>query len=118
MKKAFFAFKGDPVCFIHVLLNALDMNEKGIEVKIVMEGAATSLIPDLAMSSNPLHSMWEKVKTLGLVAGVCKGCAMKMNALDSARSQNLEILDDMKGHPSMAAFLQGGYDIITFLFFR
>lgn len=114
MKKAFFAFKGDPVCFIHVLLNALDMNEKGMEVKIVMEGASTALIPDLAMSGNPLNSMWEKVKEIGLVAGVCKGCAIKMQALESAKAQNLAILDDMKGHPSMAAFFENGYDIITF----
>lgn len=114
MKKAFFAFKGDPVCFIHVLLNALDMNEKGMEVRIVMEGAATALVPDLALHANPLNSMWESVKDKGLVAGVCKGCAVKMNALESAKAQNLAILDDMKGHPSMAAFLQNGYDIITF----
>lgn len=114
MKKAFFAFKGDPVCFIHVLLNALDMNEKGMDVKIVMEGAATALIPDLALPGNPLNPIWEKVKEIGLVAGVCKACAIKMNALDSAKNQNLSILDDMKGHPSMATFFNNGYDIITF----
>jgi hypothetical protein len=29
MKKiALFVFNGDPMCFIHVLLNALDMEEK------------------------------------------------------------------------------------------
>ena len=33
MKKVvLFAFNGDFMCFIHVLLNALDMHEKGYEV--------------------------------------------------------------------------------------
>jgi hypothetical protein len=37
MKKiALFVFNGDPMCFIHVLLNALDMSEKGYEAKIVI----------------------------------------------------------------------------------
>jgi len=26
------------MCFIHVLLNALDMDDKGMEIKIVIEG--------------------------------------------------------------------------------
>ncbi len=48
MKKvALFVFNGDPMCFIHVLLNALDMQERGYEGKIVIEGAATKLIPEL-----------------------------------------------------------------------
>lgn len=114
MKKAFFAFKGDPVCFIHVLLNALDLDEDGIAVRIIMEGAATSLIPDLAISSNPMNGLWEKVKSKGLVAGVCKACAMKMKALESATEQGLSVLDDMSGHPSMRSFMKDGYEIITF----
>jgi hypothetical protein len=32
MKKiALFVFKGDPMCFIHVFLNALDMKDKGYD---------------------------------------------------------------------------------------
>jgi hypothetical protein len=34
MKKfALLVFNGDPLCFIHVLLNAIDMSEKGYEAK-------------------------------------------------------------------------------------
>ncbi len=45
MKKlALFAFNGDPMCFIHILLNALDMKEKGFDGKIIIEGSATKLI--------------------------------------------------------------------------
>ncbi len=42
-KFALFAFNGDPMCFIHVVLNALDLDKKGFEVKVIVEGSATKL---------------------------------------------------------------------------
>ncbi|MGM0418609.1 MAG: cytoplasmic protein, partial [Thermodesulfobacteriota bacterium] len=44
-KKAFFVFNGDPMCFVHVLLNALDMKEKGYDIKLIIEGASAGLLP-------------------------------------------------------------------------
>jgi hypothetical protein len=115
MKKfAFFAFNGDPVCFVHVLLNALDMNEKGYDVKIIMEGAATKLVETLTQADNPLNNHWQKVKEFNLVEGVCKACATKMGTLKDAESQGLTLLDDMSGHPSMARYIDDGFEIITF----
>jgi len=35
-KIALFAFNGKAMCFVHVLLNALDMNEKGYDVKVII----------------------------------------------------------------------------------
>lgn len=113
-KTALFVFNGDPMCFIHVLLNALDMQAKGYEAGIVVEGAATKLVPELAKGDNPLHTLWEKVKTAGLVAGICKACAQKMGTLEAAKEQGLTLLDDMNGHPGMARFRQDGFEIITF----
>jgi len=61
MKKfALFVFNGDPMCFIHVLLNALDMKAKGFEAKIIIEGASVKLIPELVKSGNPLIWIVEK----------------------------------------------------------
>ena len=58
MKKvAMFVFNGSPICFVHVLLNALDMSSRGDEVKIVMEGGATKLVPKLANPGHHLHPL-------------------------------------------------------------
>ncbi len=115
MKKfALFVFNGDPVCFVHVLLNALDMKEKGHKAKIIVEGAAVKLVPELIKTDNPLRGLWEKAKKAGLVHGVCKACASKMGTLASAEEQSLALLDDVSGHPGMAAFSENGYEIITF----
>ncbi|MBW2608592.1 MAG: DsrE family protein [Deltaproteobacteria bacterium] len=115
MKKfALFVFNGDPMCFIHVLLNALDMKEKGYDGKIVIEGSATKLLPELAESDNPLHKLWEKVKEAGLVDGVCKACSNKLGTLEAAKEQGLTLLDEMSGHPSMARYRDEGFEIISF----
>jgi hypothetical protein len=115
MKKvALFVFNGDPVCFIHVLLNGLDMKAKGMDSRIIVEGAATALLPTLAKPENPLHKLWEKAKSEGIVEGVCKGCAHKMGTVDEAVSQGLTLLDDMSGHPSMSRYMEEGFEVISF----
>ncbi|WP_319405589.1 DsrE family protein [uncultured Desulfosarcina sp.] len=115
MKKvALFVFNGDPVCFIHVLLNGLDLKAKGMDGRIIVEGAATALLPKLAQQENPLHKLWEKAKSQGIVEGVCKGCALKMGTMDEAVDQGLALLDDMSGHPSMSRYMEEGFEVISF----
>ena len=52
-KIAFFPFKGEKMCFMHVLINALDCHEKGMDVKIIVEGEAVKLIKDEIKSKTP-----------------------------------------------------------------
>ncbi|NDY59010.1 cytoplasmic protein [Desulfovibrio sulfodismutans] len=115
MKKvAIFAFRGDMMCFIHVLLNAIDMREKGFETLVILEGAATTLVEKLADESNPMHKLFEKTKALGLFAGACKACATNLGALEAVKKEGFTLLDDMHGHPGMAKYMDDGYQIITF----
>jgi hypothetical protein len=113
-KTALFVFNGDPMCFIHVLLNALDLNAKGHEARVVIEGAATKLLPELVKSDHPLNQLWTRCLAANLVAGVCRACAKKMGTQEAAEDQRLPLLADMNGHPSMSDFLEAGYTIITF----
>ena len=115
MKKvALFAFNGEPMCFMHVLLNALDMSERGYEVKIVIEGSATKLVPELAKADNPMHRLYEKAKGIDLIDGACKACSNKMGTLEAAKGQGLRLLDEMTGHPSMARYQEEGFEVVTF----
>jgi hypothetical protein len=115
MKKvAMFVFNGSPICFVHVLLNALDMHERGDTVEIVMEGEATQLVAELSQPDNWLNNLWQKACAENLVAGACKACAQKLGARQAIEARGLTLLDDMSGHPGMAAFREQGYEIITF----
>lgn len=115
MKKVvLFAFNGEFMCFIHVLLNALDMHGKGYDVRIVIEGAATKLIPELAAEGSPLHALYRSAKEKNLIDGVCRACSNKMGTLKDAEAEGLRLLDDMSGHPGMARYREQGFEIITF----
>jgi hypothetical protein len=113
-KAALFAYNGEVMCFVHVLLNALDLNEKGYDVKIVIEGAATKLVSELAKEENPMHRLYEKAKGLDLIDGACKACSNKMGALEAVKAQGLRLLDEMNGHPSMARYLEEGFEVWSF----
>ena len=115
MKKvALFAYNGEFMCFIHVLLTVLDMHERGYDAKIVIEGAATKLVPELAEEANPMHGLYEKAKGFDLIDGACKACSNKMGVLQEIEAQGLRLLDEMSGHPSMARYLEEGFEVITF----
>jgi len=109
-----FSFNGEMMCFVHVLLNALDMKAKGKEAVIVMEGASVTLVPELENPANTFHALYEKARKAGLFAGVCKACSAKLGVLDAVMESGLPLLDDMSGHPSMEAYASQGYTIITF----
>jgi hypothetical protein len=115
MKKvAIFAFSGESMCFVHVLLNALEMKDKGYEVKLIIEGTATKLVKDLAAAPTPFTPLYEKVKAAGLVDCVCQACSKKMGSSDEATAQGLTLCGEMMGHPSMARYIEAGYELIVF----
>ncbi len=113
-KVALFAFNGEPMCFMHVLLNTLDMHERGYDLKLVIEGAATKMVETLEGPGEPMAALYQQVKDAGLIDCVCKACATKTGALDSAKSQELELCDELKGHPSVARYMEEGFEVIVF----
>jgi hypothetical protein len=111
---ALFAFNGDPMCFVHVLLHTLDMNSSGYDVKLVIEGSATKLVKDLQDPNAPFAELYKEVKEGGLIDCVCRACSNKMGSLESAEAQGLPVGGELKGHPSMSAYIDKGYTIVTF----
>jgi hypothetical protein len=115
MKKvALFAFRGGSKCFIHVLLYAIELQEQKFDVKIVLEGKSTKLVPELYNESGLLYNLAQKAISLNLLEGVCKACSMKMGTLEEAKKRGLKILSEMSGHAGMARFIKEGFEIITF----
>jgi hypothetical protein len=115
MKKvALLAFRGEPMCFVHVLLNALDMREKGFDVAIILEGAATKAAAEMAEEGSDFHDLYVQVRQSGLIDCVCRACSAKMGVLQSIEKQKLPWGTDMKGHPSLATYIEEGYEIISF----
>jgi hypothetical protein len=115
MKKiALLAYNGELTCFAHVMLYALDFDRKGYEVKVVIEGAATSLIGQLASPEAPFGQLYGQVRDKNLVSCICRACSQKMGSLEEAERQGLTIVGDMQGHPSIESLVNDGYQIMSF----
>ncbi|MBD3254477.1 MAG: cytoplasmic protein [Candidatus Lokiarchaeota archaeon] len=113
-KYALFAFNGDPMCFIHVILNALDMKDKGFDVKVIVEGSACKLAGEFENESNPFFKKYQELKNSGLIDCFCKACSGKLGSLEKVKKIGFPTCNEMMGHPSMAKYIQKGYEIITF----
>jgi hypothetical protein len=113
-KVALFAFNGDPMCFAHVLLNALDMKEKGFKVKVVIEGTATTQVAELADANKPFANLYKRVLDSGLIDCVCEACSNQTASQESALKQGLELCNEMSGHPSVGRYIEDGYEVLLF----
>lgn len=113
MKVALFAFTGSLPCFSHALLNVLDMNERGDEAILILEGASVGLLPELLDATKPFSALFKKIVDKGYLDCVCKACASKLGTLEIAQKASLPINGDMSGHPAMKDYLDKGYTIIT-----
>ncbi|MGW8192931.1 MAG: cytoplasmic protein [Desulforhopalus sp.] len=115
MKKiALLAYTGELTCFAHVMLYALDFHKKGYAVKVVIEGAATSLIGDLARPDAPFANLYKQLRDKGLLSCICQACSRKMGSLGEAEKQGLTIVGDMQGHPSIEGLVSDGFQILSF----
>ncbi|HHB76681.1 MAG TPA: cytoplasmic protein [Desulfobulbus sp.] len=113
-KTAIFAFRGDPMCFIHVLLNGLDLAEQGMEGKIIIEGEAVKLVPEMAKPDHFLHQLFKKAQGQGIIVGACRACSNKLGVAQAVTDTGVELIGAMSGHPAMSEYIDKGYSIITF----
>ncbi|QQE77696.1 DsrE family protein [Alicyclobacillus sp. SO9] len=98
----------------HALLYAIELHDAGIEVKIVFDGAGVKSLAALAANTEkPSHQLYLKVKDLGLVAGVCEFCSTMMGVEEPVLQTGLPRLNEINGHPSIAAFVKDGYTPIV-----
>ncbi len=111
-KYVFFVFRGEPMFFIHLLLNALEMSCAGEEVKIVLEYESVKLLPELYNENSSLFNLYKKCLERNLIAGVCKACSQKFGTYEIAIEKGLTILEELANHPSMYRFIKEGYQII------
>lgn len=109
-KVLFYAMNGDKMCFLHVLLNALDLSEGGAEVKIIFEGPSVKLPALLNEEKNKLYL---KALDSGLIAGICLACSRALGVYEANAALGLPLLDDMNGHAGMRSYVESGWEVVS-----
>lgn len=111
MKKyAIFAFRGEPVCFTHVMLNALDLHAKGHDVKVILEGEAVELVQTMREGEIRLFA---EMESKGLIDAVCRACSATLGVLEYNEKSGLRMAGEMSGHVAFSTYTEQGYKIIT-----
>ena len=109
-KLLFYAMTGEKMCFQHVLLNALDLNEAGCQVKIVFEGSSVKLPSQLASERNKLY---QKALDADLIAGICLACSRTLGKYEANAALGLPMLEDMSGHAGMLKYVKEGWRVVS-----
>lgn len=104
-KFVIYALNGDANCFLHVLLTVLDMDSKGYEVRLVIEGSAICLTKNPDEHGVLFANLFQTVKDRGLIDETRLTCAVGVGAEGSM---------EVSGTPGMADYLKDGYQVITF----
>lgn len=102
------------MCFVHVLLNSPYMAEKGMEGKIVIEGDAVKLIPEMVKPEHFFNQLYVKVREQNLLIVACRACSTKLGVVAIIEEEGIELIGDMSGHPAMSDYIDQGYTIQTF----
>ncbi|TFF88991.1 MAG: cytoplasmic protein [Promethearchaeota archaeon] len=90
------------------------MNEKGYDVKVVVEGEACKLAGEFEDKENPRYTLYKKLWDSGLIDCFCKACSNMMGTLEKVKELGFPLCDEMMGHPSMEKYINQGYTVITF----
>ena len=112
-KILFFPFRDNPLCFVHVLLNAVDLNKKGLGGQIILEGEAVTLVRLMTDTSHFLHPLYQQALEHDLFLGACRACASKLHATEIINTTNIPLIGSMSGHPAISDYVQQGYTILT-----
>ncbi|MFW6079912.1 MAG: DsrE family protein, partial [Gemmatimonadota bacterium] len=103
---------GDLGRALNALTTVKEAKEAGDEVELVFDGAGTQWIPEFGKDDHKLHGVYRQVKDK--VAGACEFCASAFGVKEAAKSQDVALLQEFEGHPSLRRRVADGYEVITF----
>jgi len=102
-----------PCRMIHTFLWALDIEGRGGDARVVLEGEAPRWLLKLTDPDHGRHRLYDKVKEMGLIDAVCKACAVQAQAVEVAAEEGLRLVYDASGHVSLVPYAREGYRIVT-----
>lgn len=98
----------------HALLYTKELKEAGHEAKLIFDGGGTRWVGELSKADNPLNPLFNSVKALGAITGVCEYCIGAFGGdKEETKKKGLPLAGDYMGHPSLVSFINGGYQVIT-----
>ncbi|MGC8559839.1 MAG: DsrE family protein [Phycisphaerae bacterium] len=96
----------------NALTTVMECSEAGDEVALILDGAATRWVGELAKPEHKYHDAFQKVRHR--LKAVCSYCATAFGVADQVRSAGLPLTSEFRGHPSIRTLVRDGYEVISF----
>lgn len=122
-RKILFVLFSDDACKQnHALMWGLSLKKSGIQVRILIEGAATRLFRKLRDPDMKTASLFMQAKEEGLIVGAChtasNGCANRdmdgdVKISEMAVRHGIQLDGDLDGHAGIAKHLMEGYELVV-----
>lgn len=98
----------------HSLIYTKELKDKGHDVKLIFDGGGTAWIRRMIERDHPLNPLYLEAKERGAIEGVCHFCTTAFgDKIENMNAEGLKLLGDFIEHPSVASFVEDGYQIIT-----
>lgn len=94
---------------VNAMVAAKEFKEAGDDVRLIFDGAATKWPSVLADSGHKAHGPYEQVADV--VAGACGLCARAFESESDIKEQQVHLLEEYDGHPSIRRLVNDGYQV-------
>ena len=90
-----------------------ELNEEGHDVQLIFDGGGTKWIEEFS-KEHKLTPLYQTLKTSGVIGGVCDFCVPEFGGdKELVKQENLPLISEYNGHPSIAKLVADGFQIIT-----
>ena len=82
-------------------------------MQLIFDGGGTKWIEEFS-KEHKITPLSQSLKSSGVIAGVCDYCDTSFGGeKDLLKKKKLPLINEYKGHPSLAKLVSSGYQIIT-----
>jgi predicted peroxiredoxin len=103
---------GDAGRMVNAFITAREAAEAGDEVTVVLDGAGTRWIAELAGTEHKYSRLFDDVKPR--IAGACAYCSRAYGVKEQVEAAGIPLLRDYADHPSLRTLIADGYEVIPF----
>ena len=97
---------------VNAMIGTKEFGDAGDEARLIFDGAATKWVGELAKPDHRYHELFQAVRDR--VAGACGYCAHAYGAEQDVHREQIAVLDEYEGHPSLRRLVAEGFQVLTF----
>lgn len=99
---------------LHALMYTNELKDDGHDAQLILDGGGTKWMEEFTNPDHKLAPLYDELKSKGAIAGVCDYCVTAFGGEKQlVKDEGLNLVAEYNGHPSIAKFINEGFQVIT-----